>query len=157
MLTRDYKNRLLTTASLLHDLRIYQLPTTPDLIWWQVHGSTIKTFAIRADRRRITKLIFRSWQPTCARLHSYVNVVCSPSYRVSLKIETHMHLIKCKQAGNRTKLQKQVAWPIWRFSWTRIIYTTKNLSRVSRGSCIRQLVPEVPIILSNVKHTYLVD
>ena len=101
VITCDFRHRL-RSASMSPDLHAYLLKSfnwsssIPNLIWWQVHGSTIKSFT-KVDRRCITKFIFY-WLPTCERLHKYdkhkVIINRCPSCKVNS--ETHLHIITCK-------------------------------------------------------------
>lgn len=67
--------------------------SVPDIIWWQIHGSSIQSFS-RNDRRRIRKFIF-NWLPTCEKLHSYDNDVNAECPSCKHPIESHNHILLC--------------------------------------------------------------
>ena len=112
LITRDYRHQIIVASTSI-GLRLYFLDkfdwsdTTPDLVWWQAHGKSLRAFN-KQDQRRIRKYIF-SWLPTCQRLASYekdsdeedetiTEANRCPSCREA--IETHKHLLQC-QCHNR--------------------------------------------------------
>lgn len=103
-ITRTYK-REIRKASGSPNLRVYLIekfdwtPNTPDLVWWEIHGSTIFSLPFN-DCRRIRKFIFR-WLPTCERLQMQEKEVSNecPSCRC---VETHAHLLTCPCASRAT-------------------------------------------------------
>jgi hypothetical protein len=98
VITRKYKHEL-RKASCSQDLRVYLVgrmkwhPNTPDLVWWDIHGSSIRPFHSN-DRRRIRKFIFR-WLPTCERLQHYEPEISDQCPSCGIK-ETHAHILKCE-------------------------------------------------------------
>ena len=97
VITSKYK-REIRKSSRSPELRIYLIDkfnwaqNTPDLIWWEIHGSSIFSLPFN-DRRRIRKFIFR-WLPTCERLKMQEDEV-SEACPVCGYVETHAHLLKC--------------------------------------------------------------
>jgi hypothetical protein len=73
---------------------------TPDLVWWQIHGSTIKAFP-KNDQRRIRKFIFQ-WLPTSGREHKYNNAVSDKCPSCKTCVETHHHLLHCYTISRAT-------------------------------------------------------
>lgn len=101
IITQKIKNEMLI-ASRSPDLIEYTMKkygwtsSIPDLIWWSVHGSTMKQYS-KADQRQIRKCIF-GWLPTCSRLKKFdpeIDDVC-PS--CNFYIENNVHIIRCNCA-----------------------------------------------------------
>jgi hypothetical protein len=98
IITRSHKS-CMRSPSTSPNLRVYMIckfqwtPSIPDLIWWEAHGSTIKSFN-RNDRRRIRKFIFQ-WLPTNERLFLYKQTPDPNCVSCKVVCETHEHILKC--------------------------------------------------------------
>lgn len=88
-------------------------PSTPDLIWWHVHGKAMMSYS-KSNQRRIRKYIF-SWLPTCERLFRYEHNGADPDptkeearcQSCKTIIENRRHLITCNSFQRATL---EVAW-----------------------------------------------
>jgi hypothetical protein len=98
IITRNHKTHI-RHAALSQNLREYLIKkfkwstNIPDLIWWQVHGSTIGSFS-KNDQRRIRKFIF-NWLPTSERLKMYTPAISNLCPSCKTCVETSQHIVKC--------------------------------------------------------------
>lgn len=105
IITRSHKTSM-RSASTSPNLREYFLkqflwrPYTPDLIWWEIHGSSLESFP-KNDRRRLRKFIF-GWLPTNERLFSYKQTPDARCPTCNYICETHEHLLKCSHKYRQT-------------------------------------------------------
>ena len=109
IITRAFKSSI-RSASCSPDLRAYFLirftwkSSTPDLVWWEVHGSTLESFS-KNDRRRLRKFIF-GWLPTHERLFLYKQAPKPNCSTCNHPSESHQHLLKCNHTSHQVLKDK---------------------------------------------------
>ena len=126
LISRSQKHEI-RKASCSQDFRIYMNirlkwhANTPDLVWWEIHGSSMRSLHPN-DRRRIRKFIFR-WLPTCQRLKKFEpedNTDFSdkcPS--CGTHVEDHAHILKC------TCMARDVIKTLWLAKVKIFLYNTE--------------------------------
>lgn len=102
LISRSRKHEI-RKASCYQYFRIYMVirlkwhANTPDLVWWEIHGSSMRSLHPN-DRQRIRKFIF-PWLPTCQRLQMFEpddnSDFSNKCPSRGTQVETHAHILKC--------------------------------------------------------------
>lgn len=150
IITRKHKQEF-RTSSRSPSFRTYMVKrlhwkeNTPDSVWWEIHGSTIRKFH-KNDQRRIRKYIFR-WLPTCARLRKFDDNLVDTCPSCREHIELHDHLVRCpgsKRSHQKNKWLEDVKTFLYNERFTPTVVGQILYNQISYY-CTQEEQPIVPI------------